>query len=64
MFHGQVNGQVICFFTRSFDLAWPVVAPPLELTLDFRQIPSGILDIENCDSMARTHPISGKMLEN
>ena len=21
MFHGQVNGQVICFFTRSFDLA-------------------------------------------
>ena len=30
MFHGQVNGQVICFFTRSFDLAWPGVAPPLQ----------------------------------
>ena len=30
MFHGQVNSQVICFFTRSFDLAWPGVAPPLE----------------------------------
>ena len=29
MFHGQVNGQVICFLTRSFDLAWPGVAPPL-----------------------------------
>ena len=32
MFHGQVNGQVICFFTRSFDLAWPGVAPPLHMT--------------------------------
>ena len=29
IFHGQVNGQVICFFARSFDLAWPGVAPPL-----------------------------------
>ena len=35
MFHGQVNGQVICFFTRSFDLAWPGVAPPLLTFMPF-----------------------------
>ena len=28
-FSQMIHGQVICYFTRSFDLAWPDVAPPL-----------------------------------